>query len=317
MLAMRRQEIEVWALKVLERLDRGHSDEDQHVEFKRQWAGIKSRQLAGAANTARGEPLLYLIGIDPLTHEVVGADMTEKANLWPGIVKVFDGSIAPDAHDVELEWKGKRVCAIQFDTDRAPYVVREGDRNEVPWRELTRTRSAGRNELLLLLSETTRLPTVEVLSARIVVVTPPAHCRLEVEVYVAPMNRDRVVIPYHDADLRFRCANRPWIELSHFSIFNVVGSSSHVERSNNDVVFSGPGAATWGGHFVFAGDAEGKNIYDSGEDLQIESSVTVVHASSRLRFSTKLSPRTAPTSVSGTLGYWAPPNRASPVTTNQ
>ncbi len=73
------------------------------------------------------------------------------------------------------------VVALRFGTERAPYVVRNpaygrtapgsgpGDsvQFEMPWREGRSTRSARRDERLILLAPTIQLPQVDILDARV------------------------------------------------------------------------------------------------------------------------------------------------------
>jgi len=81
-----------------------------------------------------------------------------------GIRGQFDASFAPKCHDLNVVTdKGLTVVALVFETDRAPYVVKnpfyqtpnrkDAIEREVPWRDATAVRSATRAELLLILSE--------------------------------------------------------------------------------------------------------------------------------------------------------------------
>ena len=64
---MKAIEIEYWALRILERVEKHQPIEDTWVELKAEWpveTAKTARQLAGHANAARGEPVLWLIGVD-------------------------------------------------------------------------------------------------------------------------------------------------------------------------------------------------------------------------------------------------------------
>jgi hypothetical protein len=63
---MRRPEVEAWALGVVEQIGGGHPLEDPQVELKREWPDPMraARRLAAHANAARGEPILWLVGVD-------------------------------------------------------------------------------------------------------------------------------------------------------------------------------------------------------------------------------------------------------------
>jgi hypothetical protein len=72
-LAMRKHEIESWALSVIDRVRSGAANEDSRVELKREWIAPDraARRLAAHANSALGEPILWLIGVDQKSGELV------------------------------------------------------------------------------------------------------------------------------------------------------------------------------------------------------------------------------------------------------
>lgn len=64
---MNSREIESWSLRVIERVVANHPHEDFLVELKRNWLtdpNRTARRIAGHANAARGEPILWLVGVD-------------------------------------------------------------------------------------------------------------------------------------------------------------------------------------------------------------------------------------------------------------
>jgi hypothetical protein len=66
-MSKRTHEIESWALNVIDRVLAKQSIEDDRVEAKAIWPDDTkktARQLAGQANAARGEPILWLIGVE-------------------------------------------------------------------------------------------------------------------------------------------------------------------------------------------------------------------------------------------------------------
>lgn len=95
--------------------------------------------------------------------------------------------------------------AITFETDRAPYVIKNSldgfVQFEVPWRDGTAIRSANRTELLKILVPLQRLPSIEVLSgfltARHISENNIWHWHFELQLYVASTLQTRVVIPFH------------------------------------------------------------------------------------------------------------------------
>ena len=173
---MRLHEIENWARRVIAAVDRGMQREDSVVELKANWPEPRwtARQLAGHANAARGNPILWIIGVDE--HKgVVGAPHREIGDWYAEIRSEFDSGVAPAliGHPM-FEIDGCMVTPLAFGTERPPYVIKNPQRDssksgpfsrEVPWREGTNVRSAGRAELLEILAEQIRLPSVEVLEA--------------------------------------------------------------------------------------------------------------------------------------------------------
>ncbi len=101
---MTKSQIEYWALRVVDRVRASGPREDAYEELKAEWPqvlGVQhgtdksaaykvARQLAGLAN-ARGEPVLWLIGVDE-DNGIVGADPEELASWWPRVEAQFDDS---------------------------------------------------------------------------------------------------------------------------------------------------------------------------------------------------------------------------------
>src|SRR4029077_7253709 len=80
----------------------------------------------------------------------------------------FDEDFAPELlHHLNIPWKSKSVVALIFETDRAPYVVKNPSGGhvtfEVPWRAATDTFSANRSQLLKVLAPLQRLPSLEIM----------------------------------------------------------------------------------------------------------------------------------------------------------
>ncbi len=211
---MRPSQIESWALRVIERVNAHHPIEDTLVELKSSWPSDHpktARQIAAHANAARGEPILWLIGVDE--HKgVVGADLNELSAWYPAIQARFD-DLAPALTSLNVPTAGKTVVALQFDTDRAPFVVKNPAGGqvslEVPWRDSNSTRSAGRSELLRLLVPLQELPIWEVLSGKLTVAPVPddpnqeGTWRLTLRLYVTPRRQQRVVLPFHRCEASF------------------------------------------------------------------------------------------------------------------
>ena len=149
-------EVNSWALSILQQVRSRQPTEDTRVECKALWLDVKSvaRQLAGMANAAKGEPILWLIGVDEKGATIPGTEHRELNNWYPQLVKEFDGVAPSLLVDLNINIDEKTVVALLFETTGAPFVIKvpNTDRLAVPWREGTRTRSATRAELIRLLS---------------------------------------------------------------------------------------------------------------------------------------------------------------------
>ena len=202
---MRPSDIEYWALDVIRRVEAGHPNEDARVELKSTWLTDHwkaARLIAGHANAAGGEHVLWLVGVDQ-KKGVLGAQHEELANWYPQ-VKAHFNELPPTMTDINIPYQGKTVVALLFDADRAPFVVNNLDRGtitrEVPWREGTSLRSATRTDLLRLLVPHQSLPDFDVLYAIFLALREPdarIRWKLELGLYARLRTPARVVIPIH------------------------------------------------------------------------------------------------------------------------
>jgi hypothetical protein len=223
---MRSHEIENWARQVIRRSESGAQQEDSLVELKGKWPEPRwtARQLAGHANAARGVPILWLIGVDR-DQGVVGCENIEIGDWYNQLKAEFEGGVAPAllGHPI-FEHDGKFVAPLLFTTDRPPYVVRNPARDtpkagpfslDVPWREGTNVRSAGRAELLMMLTSSPISPAVELLRGQVVLSYPQKEntihpdtkrhvLSVEVELYITPRGQESIVIPYHRTITKLR-----------------------------------------------------------------------------------------------------------------
>jgi hypothetical protein len=214
--------LEVWALGVVARVKAGQPVEDSHVELKREWPkdpNAAARRIAGHANASFGARVLWLIGVDEKAG-VVGVDCNELSVWWAKVASEFDGA-PPELLDRLLpDESGKAVCALFFNTTRAPYVVRNAAygksgagpmEREVPWREGTAVRSATRNDLVRILVPAAAMPDFECLGGSALLQEwredNGQFWRIYVgtAVFVTPQDSGLVVVPFH------RCT--AWIEL--------------------------------------------------------------------------------------------------------
>lgn len=144
--------------------------EDSFVELKRSFPEDRrkaARQIAAICNAARGEDVLWIVGIDDKTGEIHTPASTDIQDWWPGVAKCFDDVTPEMSHLVVSVDEGKAVVGLVFETDRAPYVVTTDGRGqaqcEVPWRDGATTRSAHRRELMRILAPTATVPALELL----------------------------------------------------------------------------------------------------------------------------------------------------------
>lgn len=155
---MKPQEIELWARDIVDSVLSGQPVEDSRIELKAQWIEPEKAapRLGGHANAARGENILWLIGVDERNNSLTNVDMTEKGNWYKSVEKCFDGFAPRLLSDVNIKINGNTIVALYFDTAiEAPFVVKnsKGGFPEyiVPWREGTDLRAAKRENLLRLL----------------------------------------------------------------------------------------------------------------------------------------------------------------------
>ena len=207
---MRPAQIENWALEIINRVENSQPNEDSRVELKADWINPEkaARQIAGHANSARGEPVLWLVGVDQ-DHGVVGVDYRDLSAWYASVMAQFDG-IAPRMIDINVPCQGKTVVALLFETDRAPFVIRNpafGSQAgvsiafEVPWREGTSTRTANRSDLIRLLVPLLNLPEVETLGGELILsVHDRHHWHLKLELYITPQIGVPTVIPFHKCE---------------------------------------------------------------------------------------------------------------------
>jgi hypothetical protein len=175
--------IETWVNGILDSLDVGGHVEDHRVELKRDWIDARqaARRLAGHANSAADDIILWLVGVDEKARQVVGAQAPDLASWWPQVEAEFADQIAPEMTAVAMKKHDIPFMALAFKTDRAPYLVRNEEFGklkgqkmawEVPFRVGTEVRTATRNQLLRLLAPSLPLPRHEMVSAGVVLHAP-------------------------------------------------------------------------------------------------------------------------------------------------
>jgi hypothetical protein len=169
---MKNSEIETWARKIIDQVLEGRPLEDDLVELKREWIESKkaARQIAGACNAARGEPVLWIIGVDEKHRELLPVDPQEFSTWYRQVESEFDKP-APEINIVNLYFEIGCLVAICFRTDSPPYVIKnpkpESVHREVPWRIGNSTQSASRDQLLRLLIPVAKLPSLTSIGAKL------------------------------------------------------------------------------------------------------------------------------------------------------
>lgn len=125
---MRPPELEATVSGILDRVESGKPLEDVRVECKTIWPASDektARQLAGHANAARGDHILWLFGVDEKKRQVPGVSSSEFSDWYSGLKKQFEEGWAPDpVLNINIPWNGVVVVASLFETSRAPYVVK-------------------------------------------------------------------------------------------------------------------------------------------------------------------------------------------------
>jgi len=264
---MRPNDIENWALSIIERVESKQPVEDSRVELKSEWPkdhNKAARQIAGHANAARGEPVLWLLGVDE-KRGVTGADYQEVSNWMHSVEAKFDGLSPPSTH-LNIPYRGGTVVAILWETERRPFLVKNSQGGpvslEVPWRDAGSTRTANRTDLLKMLYPVSKIPSFEVIEGHLNISTGDKDdfgqllCKGELllNVYILPGNDNRVVVPYHKCKARLRFTESDlyfdftciWCETSTFgTLLAGIKPSSTITCTNSELIIDGPGMATF------------------------------------------------------------------------
>ena len=213
---MRSSILEARVLSLIDAVRAKRPVEDSLVELKTIWpvdVAKAARQLAGHCNAVHGEPVLWLIGVDE-DGTVPGVNHTELSNWIQKIYGQFVDLSPRLILDLNIPIEGKTVVALLFDSERAPFLVRnpafgkagEVVQAEVPWRDGTGVRSARRKELLRILEPSQQLPDVKLRSISVSLMefhiaekgNKRFQLTIEAELYISPRQDSRVVFPYDD-----------------------------------------------------------------------------------------------------------------------
>jgi hypothetical protein len=172
---MRKIDIELWARDIINRVTSGQKVEDDRVELKSVYIepGKMARVIAGHCNSAGAEPVLLLLGVDDKRGIVPGVNIPEFSSWYKTIESQFN-EIAPEIEFVHVPCDGRTVVALLIESEMAPYVIKNpkggSPEFEVPWRVGTNIRTAKRSQLLRILGERAKLPTIEITFVRFTLV---------------------------------------------------------------------------------------------------------------------------------------------------
>lgn len=129
---------------------------------------------------------------------------------------------------------GKTVLALLFETDRAPFVVKNPDgklpHREVPWRENISIRTAKRSDLIKLLTPLEKLPEIEIIDLELNACiggrpnylgaqSCPDQLYLESNLYIVSKNRERIIIPFHRCKVIFKIGELSYFESNYVEIY--------------------------------------------------------------------------------------------------
>jgi hypothetical protein len=225
---MNLRQLEERVIEVCDRIKSQQKIEDSMIELKASFVDPKKAAgiLAGQANALHGERALWIIGVDENAGTIEGiTDKTELANWLPQVESQFDGPAPSLVFDkCVFYYDDKLVVGLLFDTDQAPYVVknpRKGQQSAddkhidfwIPVRVGKQTRTAKREHLLRILTPLESAPQCEVLSCELYEelqnvpgdILPNGNRgsgysivrRIQIKLFVSAKKAERVFIPFH------------------------------------------------------------------------------------------------------------------------
>jgi hypothetical protein len=308
---MRSHEIENWSLSIIDRVLKRQPIEDSRVELKSNWIPAKkaARQIAGHANAARGEPILWLIGLDEEAGTIVGIDFNEFSS-WFNEVKACFDELAPEPVSLNIPANGVTIAALYFETDRAPFIVKNSEggqiQREVPWREATGVKSATRSQLLRLLTPLQKLPEMEIVGSILKVSShknqkdePLVHWSIRLIVFLIQPSDQKTVIASHQCQLIVNISDSETLETSNWIEFKGSGTEN-VSVTQNLVSIRGSG--------IFevlcniSSDQQKENQSFLGKDAYIEFSFLAIYDNHRAIVELTLEGQEQKNSLEG---YWS------------
>ena len=285
---MTKQELEFRVINIIERVLKGQPVEDDFVELKSEWIepSQAARRIAAHANCARGEPILWIIGLDE-KGGLINADMNEVSNWYNGVKSYFDEGVYPNLDKcINVHYQGKTVVALLFETDRAPYVIKNkaGGQitREVPWRSGNRTDSARRSDLIKILVPINLKPDFEIVNGSVSLANldqgKMKQIDLRLVLYVTPRTKGLLVIPYHRCKGVIRLSSDSEIDLDRINLSaptmfrdgGIEQDSLTVRHTYSEIVISGPGTV------ILRGYGKAENVPDNLSNT-IEARISIKH----------------------------------------
>src|SRR2546430_8659587 len=111
---MKRALIEATVVSAVETVLAGGSVEDERIECKSILLSPENaRQLAGSANAALGEDIIWIVGVDETAKTLVPLNSTIDLADWTArLTRAFDDNIAPDLTSLWVPVPNGTVLAV-------------------------------------------------------------------------------------------------------------------------------------------------------------------------------------------------------------
>ncbi len=302
---MKKNEIENWVLRIIEQVRAHQPNEDFRVELKSEWIDpLKAaRLIAGQANAAHGEPILWLIGVNQ-DLGVVGAQHVELASWYEKVKAQFNG-LAPEMIDLNIPVNDHTVVALLFETERAPFVIKNplygkrkgGVEFEVPYRENTSTRTANRAQLIKLLAPLQSVPELEILNGDLMaslVKNASRHeleWKLHLEFYVSTNQPDtHIFIPYHRSKASFQIMQSLTSYPFETLVLSTAKDSLTISATRTEMRIEGPGIA----HLHGYAETMNVDLFDLKGNVEVSSAMPIIGAELPITLDAILQLKSAP-----------------------
>lgn len=301
---MKASDLEGKVRRIISAVKTGQSVEDTLNELKSEWSNDShkaARRLAAHANAAHGEPITWVFGVDEKGKIITGVDEIEMANWIQSVGKHFDGLAPALITHANIHIENKTVVALYFETSRsAPFVIKNAQGFEVPWREGTRTRPANREDLLSILLPIVKTPDVGIRSAELNFgVRRGQHITsygnesqeshvwtIKAALYIEPKRPERMFILHKNCHARFEVSDYP-VQMVMPVTFKPIGESLTVRCSATELVVDGPGSVSLESEAVIPVVYSVQNLLPRG-NARIAIEIQIMHSSKSVKIERKL-----------------------------